>query len=79
MAFFRERNLTLFFISFYRIILAGSGKVTTFFATPNMRRKTFFTLVICDRQLQEEAKAFAEKNNTPWYPYEAIPDFIMQV
>ena len=46
---------------------------------PIFRRAVPFTLVICDRQFQESARAFASQHNLPWYPYEAIADFIMQV
>ena len=63
-----------------RIIEAGHGKAVKFNNNNNSVFKSgCFTLIVYGEELKSLAETYSNQFNIPSYPYQAIPDYLMQV
>lgn len=65
----------------YRIIQSGHGEAVKIKPNSRLCSKTgnYFTIVLYDEKLKNDAKMYAQANQLSYYPLQAIPDYLMQV
>ena len=66
-------------INFYRIIKAGYGSASIINDSTKKSSMSKFTLIIYDNTTKTKVEEMAALYKLPYYPFQAIPDYIMQV
>lgn len=64
---------------FHRIVKAGYGTAAVINVNPRKAPRNKFTIIIYDSSTKDHAKELASLYQVPYYPFQAIPDYIMQV
>jgi hypothetical protein len=68
-------------LNFCRIIQSGHGEAVKVKPNSRMCSKTgtYYSIVLYDEKLKNDAKLYAHDNKIPYFPLQAIPDYLMQV